>query len=267
MNKNDELVDKLLNSRRLSPGKYLHPGILDEFLARGWYRTGHSLFSVDHIFLNDTYLRVIWLRFRLHTFEFGKKQKEVLRKNAGFSLEIKPLNLSEEHEELYDQYRQSIRFEGCSSATAFLHGCPPFVKKPDTIFPSGMMEVRDGEKLIALGVFDRGIESLSGILNFFHPDYSRYSPGKFLMLKKIELGISLGMPYYYPGYVTVDFPKFDYKFWPGKDYVELFDPLQTRWLEYKPQLVELMALFQHQELMKTGSRYSEVDLDHNLICM
>ena len=55
-----------------------------------------------------------------------------------------------------------------------------------------MVQVRDGDKLIAVGYFDKGKTAIAGILNMYHPDYKQYSPGKFLMLKKLEYALSQG---------------------------------------------------------------------------
>jgi arginyl-tRNA--protein-N-Asp/Glu arginylyltransferase len=260
-----ELINDLLNFRKKHRTKSLPPEILDAFLAKGWYRIGQRLFAVDYIFVEQKWVRVIWLRYCLDGFSFGKKQKENLRKNEVFSFDIKPLKLTQEHEALFSLYRKNIKFDGPESASDFLFNHPLEEKKPETIFPSWMIEVRHDQKLIATGVFDRGKETLSGILNFFHPDYSKFSLGKYLMLKKIELAIQLGHKFYYPGYVAAYFPKFDYKYWPGENWAEVYDPLSDAWMALKPRLVEELHLNQHPVFVLKGPRSHEIDLTNGMV--
>ena len=213
---------------------------LDNYLLNGWYRMGQRLFTVDYIFINR-WIRVFWLRYRMKDFSFSKKQKELLAKNERFSWEILPLNITDEHENLYEIYFKSIDFEASSTASDFLFGQDLFYVQQPNIFDSRMIEVRDGKKLIAVGVFDMGQNSMAGILNFYHPDYKRFSPGRFLILKKMELALQSELEWYYPGYIGYNFPKFDYKLFPGKDTAEILDPFSRLWLPYSADLVELMT--------------------------
>ncbi len=266
MDKSEVLLNKLLRYRRQhNQEKALKPEVLDDFLSVGWYRIGQRLFAVDYIYLDENWIRVFWMRMVLNNFQFGKQQKEVIKKNSGFSLEIKPLKLGEEHENLYSLYRESINFEGAPSASDFLFNQSANQGLICEIFPSRMIEMRDGKKLIAIGVFDLGKKTISGILNYFDPAYKKYSPGKFMMLKKIELGIQLGCHYYYPGYVADGYSKFDYKFWPGKEYSELYNPVFETWIPFEPNLVRTLAGDQEELLQFLGPRSIEVDLELNMV--
>lgn len=214
---------------------------LDAYLANGWYRMAQTLFTLDYILMAE-YVRVFWLRFRLPGFDFEKKHRDLIRKNSRFQVDILPLHLTAEHDRLYSDYRQWIDFDGPSTARAFLfeeHG--PLYSNKKGIFESRMVEVRDNGKLIALGVFDLGQNATAGIMNFFHPDYQKYSPGKYLMLKKIEYSLQEGMAWYYPGYIGYRFPKFDYKLYPGASFAEIFDPVMEEWLPYSAEKVRELA--------------------------
>jgi arginyl-tRNA--protein-N-Asp/Glu arginylyltransferase len=213
---------------------------LDNYLLNGWYRMGQRLFTVDYIFI-ERWIRVFWLRYRLKDFTFSKKQKELLAKNERFNWEVLPLNITEEHEALYEIYFKNIDFDASSTASGFLFGTDLFHEQQPNVFDSWMIELRDGEKLIAVGVFDLGQHSMSGILNFYHPDYKRFSPGRFLILKKMELAIHSELDWYYPGYIGYNFPKFDYKLFPGKETAEILDPFLRQWQVYSAESVELMT--------------------------
>ena len=101
-----------------------------------------------------------------------------------------------------------------------------------TVFDSYVIEVRDGEKLIAAGIFDNGDESIAGIMNFYDPEYRRQSPGKYLMLLKTEYARQQQKAYYYPGYIVGNYPKFDYKLFTCQPATEVFDDLANQWVPF-----------------------------------
>jgi arginine-tRNA-protein transferase len=104
-----------------------------------------------------------------------------------------------------------------------------------------MIEVRDTGRLVALGVYDMGEDSMAGILNFYHPDYASVSPGKMLMLEKIRSAREAGLAYFYPGYVAVHNPRFDYKIFPGEGACEYFEPFSQVWRPYNRSEMEALA--------------------------
>lgn len=212
---------------------------LDLFLQAGWYRTGQSLFTLDFIFLSEWY-RVFWLRFGMEQFDFGKKQQQLLRRNSQFTTTICPLHLTEEHHKLYDDYFQSIDFEASPTLFQYLYHS----NSEETIFDSRMVEVRDGQRLIAVGIFDIGETSIAGIINYFHPDYRKYSLGKYLILKKIEYAITNNLEWYYPGYIGYKLPKFEYKLEAGHKTAEIYDPIACEWLPYGSEMLENLAISQ-----------------------
>ncbi len=60
-----------------------------------------------------------------------------------------------------------------------------------------MIEIRDGNKLIAAGFFDLGEISVAGILNFYHPDYKSKSLGIYLLLLEIDHAKKQGKEWFY----------------------------------------------------------------------
>lgn len=217
---------------------------LDEYLAHGWYRMAQGLFTLDYIMMAE-YIRVFWLRFRLREYNFEKKHRDLLRKNSRFEVAVRPLDLGDEHTRLYARYREWIDFDGPPTAQAFLFDeYTPTRSRRKSIFESQMLEVRDEGKLIAVGIFDLGQRATAGIMNFFDPEYRKNSPGKFLMLKKMEYALEEGMDWYYPGYIGYRFPKFDYKLYPGPRFAEIFDPVQEDWISYSADTVTELAITQ-----------------------
>lgn len=209
---------------------------LDDYLSIGWYRMEQSLFTLDYIFIQK-WIRVFWLRYRLEDFQFSRKHRQLMNRCQAFSVEIKPLHITNEHEDLFANYRQIIDFDGPPSASKFLFGHSFDGTQAHNVFDSHMIEVRHQKQLIALGAFDLGHNSVAGILNFYHPDFKKYSFGKFLILKKMEFALNSGLEFYYPGYIGFDFPKFDYKLFPGEANAEIWDPFAREWMAYSPSLV------------------------------
>jgi arginine-tRNA-protein transferase len=209
---------------------------LDRFLAIGWYRMGQSIFTTNHIFQGDNTYWVFWLRYFLPGVEFTPKQKKILARNSRFSMEVKPFHLTREHELLYEQYHEGISFDAPPTISSFL-----YEENGNNVFATSIIELRDGKKLVAAGIFDEGNESIAGIMNFYDPDYAPYSPGKFMMLKKVELAKAAGKKWYYPGYIVQGLPKFDYKLFLGKSLAEIYLPFNNKWVVYNAELANKYA--------------------------
>ena len=222
---------------------------LDHFLSQGWYRMGQTLFTNDYIYIEGKWVRVFWLRFRLSDFSWGSKQNALLKK---FPLPISlcPFSWTDTHEELFQEYRASVLFDAPNSARRYLMDDGAGNESPTNFFPSLQFEIMDGSTLKGCGVFDRGYKSIAGILNIFHPDLKPFSPGKVLMLKKLEWALHQNFSFYYPGYIAWKYSKFDYKLFPGQKWAELWDPVEKVWFPYSHAAMEEMAkaqasLFEH----------------------
>jgi len=209
---------------------------LDLFLAKGWYRMGQGIFTTNYIVQDNCVFRVFWLRYNLSNVSPGKKSKQILSSNQQFNAVVLPVHITAEHEALYTLYRSGINFDPALNVTEWL-----YEQQHNNVFDSYMIELRDGEKLIALGIFDRGQNSIAGIMNFYHPDYKKYSPGKYLMLLKMEYAKTNDIQWYYPGYIVYGYPKFDYKLFVDKTAAELFFPELNQWCLYDPAILSKMA--------------------------
>jgi arginyl-tRNA--protein-N-Asp/Glu arginylyltransferase len=201
--------------------------MLDFYLSQGYYRMIQDLFTCRFLAVNDEYHTVHWLRLVLPDVRYGSEQRRLLRLNERFSSEIKPLRLTAEIEALYALYRTSITFDAPETVEAFL-----LAGATHTIFNTTIIEVRDGQQLIAAGIFDSGARTMMGIMNFYDPSYRKHSLGKYLMLLKINYAISQHMTYYYPGYLVHNYPKFDYKLFPCLAATEVYDCLNGLWLPF-----------------------------------
>jgi len=165
-----------------------------------------------------------------------------LKKCSAFNVNITDAFVDDEIEKLYALYKNHVSFIVSESCKDYLH-----TDALDMPFDSKMIKVYDNKKLIAVGYFDKGSNTIAGIMNVYHPAYKSYSLGKFLMLQKMQYALSHNMQYYYTGYISTQSTRFDYKTFPDVNAVEVLLPLQQEWIAYnlvgKKFLAEYAATF------------------------
>ncbi|MEO7265222.1 MAG: GNAT family N-acetyltransferase [Ferruginibacter sp.] len=204
---------------------------LDDFLSIGFYRMGQGIFSTHYLIVNDQVHEVNWLRYHIPGFIFSKSANKINRINRQFSTSIKPLLITDEIETLYSLYKTAIDFDPAISVSSWL-----MEEQDINVYDTRMMEVRDGSRLIAVGIFDKGESSIAGIMNFYDPAYKKYSLGKYLMLQKVKYASDENMEWYYPGYIVIGYPKFDYKLFMGHTFASIYQPGKNAWIPYVPNI-------------------------------
>jgi arginine-tRNA-protein transferase len=205
---------------------------LDYYLAQGYYRMQQDLFTCQFVPFAGRLYTAHWLRLAMPRVEWGPEQRRLLRRNARFTTTIRPFRLTAEYEELYARYRAAITFDAAPTLDEVLLG-----GATHNVFNTYIIELRDGEKLVAAGVFDRGERSLAGIVNFYDPTYHKHSLGKYLLLLKTDYARRLQLDYYYPGYIVADYPKFDYKLFACAAATEVFDCVGGHWVPFSWEAV------------------------------
>ncbi|MFY7900956.1 MAG: hypothetical protein ACOVNY_12280 [Chitinophagaceae bacterium] len=204
--------------------------ILDELLAFGYYRMQHLMFTTNQTLLEyegENY-PVFWLRTKLNQIQEGKAANSIREKCKQFSVKYLPAIITQEHNNLYKLYRKSVHFTTCESCEEYLH-----MTAFSNPFESWMVEIRDENLLIAVGYFDKGLTTIAGIMNFYHPSYTKYSLGKYLILNKIDFAKENQLAFYYTGYISTATNKFDYKLFPSVKAIEVFLPVEKKWLPYQ----------------------------------
>ena len=207
--------------------------LLDHYLGLGYYRMGQNLFTCRFLPLGPDLHTVHWLRLVLAQVVYGSKQRRLFRLNERFEVTIRPFRLAAEYEDLYARYYQTLDFDTAASLEALL-----LDGAARTVFATGVVEVRDGNQLIAAGIFDSGADSIAGIVNFFDPAYRQHSLGKYLLLLKAEHARRRQLTYYYPGYLVNGNPKFDYKLFACPAATEVFDCHTSHWLPFSWEEVQ-----------------------------
>lgn len=203
----------------------LPPALLDVYLAAGWYRMQQRIFTTDLITKEEELIPVFWLRHVVKRYHPSRSHRKIRQRNAAFTTEVLPLQLTDELEELYGRYRAAVDFEVAPMLQESLLG-----EASDSIYTSTCIEVREGDRLIAAGILDEGENSIAGILNFYDPAYAAYSPGKYLMLLKMEYAQRTGRQYYYTGYMSTVYDKFDYKLMLGAEATEVYKREVNTWV-------------------------------------
>ncbi len=209
---------------------------LDGCLSDGYFRMQQQVFTCQAEYFHRRLHPVLWLRVVLADVSYGKDQRRLLRINEKFSVAVKPLVLSEELDYLYDAYENFVDFDAPYTVESCLLG-----EATHNVFETYVIEIRDKDRLIAAGIFDNGSRTIAGIMNFYHPDYRKYSLGKYLMLLKINYAQAQGKTHYYPGYLVGGYPKFDYKLFPCEAATELFDSISEVWHPFSWEIVRALS--------------------------
>jgi len=197
---------------------------LDDFLSRGWYRMGPTIFCSFFIFFERSLFSTIWLRTPLENYKLSKSLKKLDRKNkARLTHSFEPFEYSDTVEELYQKYR--LTFKG--NLPEYLDSYMMDSLDMD-IYDTYLVKVYAEDSLIACSIFDVGDNSLASIFGFYNPAYSSMSLGLYTMLLEIEFAKQEQMSFYYIGYFVPGNPRFDYKLRLGN--IEYLDFKTSQWL-------------------------------------
>jgi arginine-tRNA-protein transferase len=226
---------------------------LDLLLEMGYYRMRQNVFTTDEFYdsITERPYDCFWLRTRLDKVKDIHKHK-VFKLNKRFTFEIGPAVYTDEINELYETYRLAMDFDAHESVFHFLLNSEKKVE-----FNSKTIQIRDQEKLIAAAYFDEGEKVIMGNMNFYHPDYKKFSLGKYMMLLKIQYAQVKRMHYYYTGYIALESTKFDYKLFPDVNAIEvLIKQKDNTWFDY--------TSIGKDKLKELGGFWSTIGDDFNL---
>jgi len=250
----------------------LIPQELDAYLQQGWFRMGPRIFTTNFVHFKDQIYSTVWLRILLNEYTPDNTQIKLFKRNVSFRTTIKPLEITEEKEELYARYKQSLPFQPSDSIHQLLMGRTI----SSSIYNTLEVNVHDGDKLIACGFFDLGETSAMGISSIYDPAYKKYSLGKYLIYSKIQYCQNLNLRYFYPGYFVPGYSFFDYKLTIGRSALEFLQLSSQQWLRIEhfsdntiPYTVMLNKLLHIQKILTAENRNTRIAkyeyFDANLI--
>ena len=201
---------------------------LDDYLAKGWYRLHQTIFTTDEMYDNKFTRLLFWLRVKVPAVTYKKKQRRIYNNTTSFTIKIEDWYLTEEIEQLWAKYIKQVDFFACGSAEYYLLG--DVGKNTKNSFNTKLITIRDNGKLIAVGYFDLGSNSIASILHFYDHDYKKYSLGKYLMLLEIDYARQHNKEFYYTGYIGICIDKFDYKLFCDINATEVYVPQDEEWV-------------------------------------
>lgn len=238
--------------------EHLSGNELDTYLERGWFRMGQTIFTTNFAHVKDKILSTIWLRVKLNEYIPESTYKHLIKRNAAFTTAVQPAQLTEEKELLFSRYRQSLPFTVSESLQHLLFGNDT----PDSVYTTYEVTVRDGDKLIACGFFDLGLNSAEGIVSFYDPEYKKHSLGKYLIYLKIQHCLSRKLQYFYPGYFVPGNPFFDYKLSIGRGAQQFLQLTSNTWQEidtFSPADIPAAVMPLKLESLRVALQYTEVE--------
>ncbi len=224
----------------------LMPTDLDTYLEQGWYRMGQSIFTTNFIHFKSGMYSTVWLRVLLDEFFEDSTQRKLFKQNARFQIAIRPALLTEEKEELYSRYKQSILFNPSDSLESLLFSAT----SANSIYYTYEVTVRDGDRLIAVGFFDLGETSAAGISSVYDPAYKKYSLGKYLIYLKMQYCKNQKLRYFYPGYFVPGYSFFDYKLTIARPALQFLQLRSQQWLpieKFSPESIPYQVM--HDKLV------------------
>ncbi len=209
---------------------------MDALLAQGWYRSGQGVFTTNWLILDEGLVvsRVLWARVDVRDWTPTRRHLRLAKECARFSCTVSDAVITDEIETLFAGYLAHTGLDSGPTVRAVLMSDAAH----ENFFPTKMFTVRDGEILIAVGYFDQGAETTAGILNFYHPDYSKRSLSIFLYYEEIRYAAQTRKRWFYPGYIAMDYPKFDYKLLAGAGRTEVLDVERAEWIRYAPWMTD-----------------------------
>jgi arginine-tRNA-protein transferase len=182
------------------------PQQLDALLAGGWRHFGTRFFRYNLGFYEHEIRLVIPLRINLTRFSMSKSQRRIVRKNRDLRFVIRPIEISDEKETLFERHKQRFKEGVPDSLDDFL--------SPDAAnVPCKAKEicVYENEKLLAASFFDVGECAISSVYAMFEPTENRRSLGIYTMLLEIGYALEKQKKFYYQGYAYEGNSFYDYK--------------------------------------------------------
>jgi arginyl-tRNA--protein-N-Asp/Glu arginylyltransferase len=206
--------------------------IFEIMLANGWRRSAYYFYRYNREWSETTFktFHVLSLRVLIHQFQMTKRQRKIWKKNEHTKINLYSGNPSEAHHELFELHKK--RFSQNIPDSVFDFIAEKHAEQPTK---GGILDVFEGEKLIASSFIDITTYSISSIYAMFHPDYENRSLGIFTMLLEIFIALKLKKQFYYPGFAHNENSFYDYK----KRFhaLEYFDWQESLWKPY-PRLTD-----------------------------
>jgi arginyl-tRNA--protein-N-Asp/Glu arginylyltransferase len=180
------------------------PQVYGTALERGFRRSG------GHVYRPHCAGCRACVASRVPVAEFlpDRSQRRCAARNAGLELRIAAPQRTAENFALYQRYL-AARHPGGGMDDPAEEDFERFLACGWS--PTRFLELRDGERLLAVAVTDVLPQGLSAVYTFYEPELPARSLGTCAILRQIELAQSRGLPHVYLGYWIDSHPKMEYK--------------------------------------------------------
>ncbi|MDN3526095.1 arginyltransferase [Halomonas sabkhae] len=185
-----------------SPGE----SVYDALTLLGFRRSGQHLYR-PHC---ENCSACVSVRVPVEEFSPSRTQRKLRTRNADLSEHVRPATFDAEHYSLYAHYIRTRHRDGDMY--------PPSYDQYRTFLNldqdyARLLELRLGDRLLAVSAFDQLQHGLSAIYTFFDPasQFDRRSLGTYAVLCLIERARRLGLPHVYLGYWIQESRKMAYK--------------------------------------------------------
>ncbi|MBX2824466.1 MAG: arginyltransferase [Gammaproteobacteria bacterium] len=182
-----------------------HPdAVYNQLIGRGFRRSGEYVYRPGCNNCNAC----VPVRLIADEFEYRRIDRRNLKRNQDLEVSLVPARLTNEYFELYQRYLAQ-RHPAGGMDNPEPEDFERFLLNPwgETVF----VDIRDGERCIAIAVTDATPGGLSAVYTFFDPDESARSLGRFSILQQLALCQRMAIPYLYLGYWVEGSRKMRYK--------------------------------------------------------
>lgn len=196
----------------IDPSSPQLPGIYEPSLQRGYRRAGGQVY-VPHCVACKA---CVACRIPCAHFRPDRAQRRCAERNADLSISIERADFTQERFDLYQRYLHARHRDGgmddahSDDFSRFLYA---------DWSPTRFIELRDGDRLVAVAVTDFCGKGLSAVYTFYDPDESARSLGTFSILSQIKIARQQNIDHLYLGFWIAGHPKMDYK--------QRFNPLEV----------------------------------------
>ena len=233
---------------------------LDEYLARGWFRMGQTIFTCHYLYVENNLYPTVWIRQHLPTFAFRKSQRKMLRRHQRqYTVQIRKATINSEKDALFQRHKHRLANPVPDNLQEYL-----LEGGKKNIYASQEVAIYEADRLIAFSFFDLGKKSIASIMGVFDPDYERESLGYYTLLEEITFGMHHGYEWYYPGYVVPGYDRFEYKLRTGP--AEYFDVPSQSWHPYEQLSVPTLSIsILKQRMHVLHQLLTDMDFPHEIM--
>jgi arginine-tRNA-protein transferase len=185
---------------------------LDTYLAAGWRCMGQAIYTSHFMFFPPTDGKEVYstlpTRLPLEGYQYSKSLRKLYRRTH------RRFRVTSGSKAVFDAQRKEVNRKYALLQPDKAINDPRDLLdngRGSTAFDTREVLIYDESQLVAFSYFALGREGIYSKQGIYDPDYHRYSLGFFTMLEEIAFAQSLGLKYFYPGYVVPGYEEFDYK--------------------------------------------------------